>query len=165
MSNAARGALVPMGRPKPVRYSTRPPYAGRDRAYVARTQIRLLGTVGIAAGGEIRGVAGERRTAVLAALALAHGEVVGTDRLVEAVCGTGPPATALNTLQQHVSHLRRARRGRHHRRPPGYVLRVDGDSDGDATDVARADRLIRATAEADDARERVRLLRAAVALS
>ncbi|MER7276293.1 BTAD domain-containing putative transcriptional regulator [Dactylosporangium sp. NPDC000244] len=129
-------------------------------------QIRLLGPVDIAAGGEIRTVAGERRTAVLAVLALAHGEVVGTDRLVEAVWGAGPPATALNTLQQHVSYLRRALAGGGTiaARPPGYVLRVDGDSDGDATDVARADRLIRATAEADDARERVRLLRAAVAL-
>ncbi|MFI5914117.1 BTAD domain-containing putative transcriptional regulator [Dactylosporangium sp. NPDC051541] len=126
--------------------------------------IRLLGPVGIAAGGELRTVAGERRTTVLAVLALAHGEVVSTDRLIDAVWGADPPTTALNTLQQHVSYLRRALAGGGTiaARPPGYVLTVDGG--GDPTDAARADRLIRATADADDPRERVRLLRAACAL-
>ncbi|GAA3297772.1 hypothetical protein GCM10020218_083950 [Dactylosporangium vinaceum] len=126
--------------------------------------IRLLGPVGIAGGGELRTVAGERRTTVLAVLALAHGEVVSTDRLIDAVWGADPPATAQNTLQQHVSYLRRALgdAGTIAARPPGYVLTVAGG--GDPTDAARADRLIRATADTDDPRERVRLLREAVAL-
>ncbi|WP_433061592.1 BTAD domain-containing putative transcriptional regulator [Dactylosporangium sp. CS-033363] len=126
--------------------------------------IRLLGSVDIAAEGKFDTVVGVRRAALLAVLALAHGEVVGNDRLIDALWGTDPPETAQNTLQQHVSQLRRflGDAATITARPPGYVLHVAGD--GDPTDVARAERLIRSAAENDDPRERVRLLRAAVGL-
>ena len=73
--------------------------------------IQLLGPVQIVAGpgatDERDGpVSGVRRKSVLAVLALHPGQVVTTDRLVEAVWGEDPPAAAHNTLQRHVSYLR-----------------------------------------------------------
>ena len=69
-------------------------------------QVRLLGPVDLVVDGAPRPVPGLRRKAVLAVLALQRGEVVSTDRLVDAVWAGGPPPTALNTLQSHVSYLR-----------------------------------------------------------
>jgi DNA-binding SARP family transcriptional activator len=46
-------------------------------------QVRLLGPVDVVLDGESRPVRGLRRQAVLAALALQAGQVVGTDWLVE----------------------------------------------------------------------------------
>ena len=54
-----------------------------------------------------RPVSGLRRAAVLATLALHPGQVVSTDRLVDAVWGDRAPPTAATTLQNHVSYLRR----------------------------------------------------------
>ena len=73
--------------------------------------IQLLGPVQIVAGpgatDERDGpVSGVRRKSVLAVLALHPGQVVTTDRLVEAVWGEDPPAAAHNTLQRHISYLR-----------------------------------------------------------
>ncbi|MGV1008120.1 MAG: BTAD domain-containing putative transcriptional regulator [Dermatophilaceae bacterium] len=73
--------------------------------------IQLLGPVqivdGTAPADEGTGpVSGVRRKCVLAVLALRPGQVVTTDRLVEAVWGEDPPMSAHNTLQRHVSHLR-----------------------------------------------------------
>ena len=39
-------------------------------------------------------------------LGLAAGELVDNDRLIDVVWDGRPPATALNTLQRHVSYLR-----------------------------------------------------------
>src|SRR5258708_3984455 len=72
-------------------------------------QVRLLGPVDIETDGAVREIAGLRRKAVLAALAVAHGEIVSTDRLIEAVWGGDPPATPLNTLQPPVSPSRPSR--------------------------------------------------------
>ena len=74
-------------------------------------------------------------------LALRHGEVVSTDWLTDAVWGEAPPATALNTLQSHVSYLRGVLGSKSAilARPPGYVL----DAGADGTDVRVAERLIR----------------------
>jgi DNA-binding SARP family transcriptional activator len=62
-------------------------------------------------------------------LALAAGEVVSTDRLIEAVWNGRPPATAQNTLQSHVSYLRGLLGDRETivARPPGYLLDIGAD--------------------------------------
>ena len=69
-------------------------------------QVRLLGPVDVVVDGTPRDVPGLRRKAVLAALALNHGEVLSTDRLLDIAWGPGETAR-LNTLQSHVSYLRR----------------------------------------------------------
>ncbi|MEV4513814.1 BTAD domain-containing putative transcriptional regulator [Dactylosporangium sp. NPDC049525] len=125
-------------------------------------QVRLLGPVDVTRDGALREVPGLRRKAVLATLAVGRGAVVSTDRLIGTVWGEDPPATAVNTLQRHVSYLRQVLGGRDTivARPPGYLLALDDD----ATDVTVAERLIRQGTEAAEPAERVRCLRAALAL-
>jgi DNA-binding SARP family transcriptional activator len=125
-------------------------------------QVRLLGPVDLVVGDEVRDVPGARRKAVLATLALYGGEAVSSDRVIAAVWGESPPATATNTLQRHVSHLRGLFGSRTVilSRGTGYALNLDGD----ATDVAVAERLIDLGTTATDAAERAAHLQAAVRL-
>lgn len=120
-------------------------------------RVRLLGPVDVVADGKARLVSGVRRRAVLAALALDAGEVVSIDRLADAVWGEAAPATAVNTLQSHVSYLRRVlgSKAAIQAQPPGYVL-------GIATDVQIAEQLLRQGRQSDDPAQRVRHLRAAL---
>jgi DNA-binding SARP family transcriptional activator len=123
--------------------------------------VRLLGPVDVLVDGAARPVPGVRAAAVLAALALRPGEIVGADRLVDIVWDGGAPATATATLQSHVSRVRRMLGGRAAilARSPGYVLTVDGE----ATDVQAAARLIQ-DSEAGPLRDRESQLRAAIDL-
>jgi DNA-binding SARP family transcriptional activator len=106
-------------------------------------------------------VPGLRRKAVFAALALQPGQILSADRLIDIVWGDAAPATAANTLQSHVSQLRRMLgRGALVARAPGYLL----DLGGQATDVQTAERLIGEGARAVDPGYGVTLLRSAVAL-
>jgi DNA-binding SARP family transcriptional activator len=125
-------------------------------------QVRLLGPVEIAVNGGSLPVPGLRRRTVLAVLALRGGEIVSTDELVEVVWGDAAPSTATNTLQRHVSYLREVlgNKAAIALRPPGYVLAMAGE----ATDVEGAERLIRQGTQAHDHADRVRHLRAALAL-
>jgi predicted ATPase/DNA-binding SARP family transcriptional activator len=125
-------------------------------------QVRLLGSIDVTAGGVARQVPGLRRKAVLAALALCADQIVGTDRLADIVWGGRAPATAQNTLQSHVSYLRRVLGSRAAilARAPGYVL----DLGDDATDVAVAERLIRQAAQSADPVRAARDLQVAVDL-
>jgi len=124
-------------------------------------RVRLLGPIDVVVDEASRPVRGLRRTAVLAVLALHRGEIVGTDRLVDVVWPGGPPVTAVNTLQSHISHLRRVLGSRtaivpH---PAGYLL----DPDRVGSDVDAAERLIRLGTR-NGGREGVRQLRDALAL-
>ena len=118
-------------------------------------QVRLLGPVDVIADGVSQPVNGLRRKAVLAVLALHSGVVVSSDRLAEVVWGGEPPATSLNTVQRHVSYLRKVLDSREAivARPPGYLL----DPLRAGTDVAAAERLIEAGSQAAG---RVRVQRA-----
>ena len=123
-------------------------------------QVRLLGPVDVVVDGQPRLVGGRRRTGVLAVLALAAGEVVSTDRLSEAVWGSGP-RPAVNTLQSHVSALRRVLGGDAITAvPPGYVL----DLGPDGTDVQAAERLLRQGTAAAEPAQAVADLRTALDL-
>ena len=103
-------------------------------------QVRLLGPVDVVVDGEPRPVRGLRRKAVLAVLALQAGEVVSTDRLTDVVWGQAAPATAVNTLQSHMSYLRTVLgdKGAILAQAPGYLL----DLCGDGTDVQEAERIL-----------------------
>ena len=85
-------------------------------------------------------LSGLKRKALLAALALNVGELLTVERLTEAVWGDEPPATALNTLQHHVRHLRSVLGGPDTIRwqTSGYVLTPAPD----VTDVLMARRLV-----------------------
>ena len=91
-------------------------------------------------GGDPRPVPGLRRGALLAVLALSPGDVVSTDRLIDIIWNGRPPATALNTLQRHISALRGLLGDRDVivARPPGYLL----DLDDDGTDLQVFTRLL-----------------------
>ena len=132
------------------------------RAGGAVVRVRLLGPVDVMVDGRLRPVRGLRRRAVLATLALHGGETVGTSRLVDAVWGQTAPSTALNTLQSHVSYLRKVLGSKAAilARPPGYVLGLGGDG----TDVQLAERLLRQGMRAADPVQGVRDLREALAL-
>ncbi|MEH1163971.1 BTAD domain-containing putative transcriptional regulator [Micromonospora sp. CPCC 205539] len=103
-------------------------------------RVRLLGPVDVTVGATARTVSGLRRKGVLAVLALHPGVIVSTDRLIDVIWGDRAPATAPNSLQSHVSYLRRTigTRSAIVGRPPGYVLELPGE----ATDVEVAERLI-----------------------
>jgi DNA-binding SARP family transcriptional activator len=125
-------------------------------------QVRLLGPVDVIVGGAARQVNGVRRKAVLALLGLNAGQIVSTDRLIDLVWGNAPPVTAANTLQSHVSHLRRVLGSRDAilARPPGYLLAL-GDQ---ATDVSVAEHLIAESPRLTDPAARADQLRTALAL-
>jgi DNA-binding SARP family transcriptional activator len=125
-------------------------------------KVRLLGPVDIVVNGVSRPVPGPRRQAVLAALALQPTRTVSTDLLIETVWGGAPPNTAANTLQSHVSFLRRTLGDRAAilARPPGYSL----DIPGEATDVQSAERLIHQGTQCADPRHGATWLQTAVRL-
>jgi DNA-binding SARP family transcriptional activator len=75
---------------------------------------------------------GHKQRGVLALLVLERNRVVPRDRLVDALWGDDPPASAANSVQVYVSRLRRllGDEGMLATEPPGYVLRIEpGDLD------------------------------------
>lgn len=124
-------------------------------------RVRLLGSVDVVDDrGDARPVPGQRRRSVLAALALRPGEPVSLDKLIDTVWDE-PPGTPRNTIQAHVTALRRVLGGTEALayRAPGYVLDVDHPG----TDVAEA-RALADRARAADPDERIDLLTTARAL-
>jgi DNA-binding SARP family transcriptional activator len=123
--------------------------------------VRLLGPVDVTVDGSARDISGARRKAVLAALALSCGEVLSTDQLLSIVWGPDS-GTRRNTLQSHVSYLRRVLGSRDAilARAPGYQLpRTD-----DATDLIVAERLISQPGPEAGPAGRAAAFRAALAL-
>ncbi|MGH3924617.1 MAG: BTAD domain-containing putative transcriptional regulator, partial [Pseudonocardiaceae bacterium] len=111
----------------------------------------------------------ERR--LLAVLLLQANEVVSADRLIEALWGAEPPATAANTLQTYVSHLRKVLEPNRTPRAKGGILRTHGYGyelmvAPEAVDAVRFDRLARdgRDALASDPEKAAEILRAALAL-
>ncbi|MCO8277104.1 AAA family ATPase, partial [Actinoplanes sp. TRM 88003] len=124
--------------------------------------LSVLGPLRATVRGVTADLGGPRQRAVLARLAVAAGEVVSADRLVDDLWGDTLPAKALATLQVHISHLRRALEpGRAPRTPatvlvsapPGYALRLPPE----AVDAWHFDALVRTAATAAPA-EQLRLL-------
>jgi DNA-binding SARP family transcriptional activator len=121
--------------------------------------VRLLGPVDITVAGVPQRVAGLRPKAVLAVLGLAAGDIVDNDRLIDIVWDGRPPATALNTLQRHVSYLRGVLgSGSVVNRGAGYQLEAQN------VDVVEATELIEAAAGQPDPEQRLGQLRQALRL-
>ncbi|MGH9280661.1 MAG: BTAD domain-containing putative transcriptional regulator [Acidimicrobiales bacterium] len=110
-------------------------------------EFRVLGSLEVVDGGRRVDLGAPKERALLGELVLHANRVVSRDRLIEVVWGENPPATASETLNTYVSHVRavlepgRGRR-QHARilltRPPGYLLAVDDDD----VDAARFERLV-----------------------
>ncbi len=71
-------------------------------------RVRILGPIAVEVAGSPVSIGGERPRAVLARLAANAPSPVRAEQLIDAVWGDDAPAKALNTLQVHVSNLRRA---------------------------------------------------------
>ena len=123
-------------------------------------EIRLLGPLGVLREGEPVPLPRRQQRALLAALALHAGEVVSTDRLIEDLWGAGAPRSALGSLQNAVSALRKSvGPDVLLTQQPGYRLALEPD----AVDALRFERLVeQARAAAPSARGR--LLAEALAL-
>ena len=90
---------------------------------------RILGPLEVLVDGREIALGGIRQRAVLAVLLLHRGEVVSADRLIDALWGERPPATAKKTVQVYVSRLRRAlgEEGLIATRGGGYILEASSD--------------------------------------
>jgi DNA-binding SARP family transcriptional activator/predicted negative regulator of RcsB-dependent stress response len=90
------------------------------------------------------------------------GEVVSTDRIVDIVWNGQPPATVVKTLHNGITYLRNVLPGRAAivASRPGYRLELPGE----ATDVERAQALIRQPADGADHVRRAAQLRSALSL-
>ncbi|MFF0269920.1 BTAD domain-containing putative transcriptional regulator [Kribbella sp. NPDC004536] len=126
------------------------------------TQVRLLGPVELLLGGRLQEIPGIRRKTILAALALQAGHKVSIDLLIDVVWSDSVPATVKNTLQSHVSYLRRliGVPGAIVAAPPGYCLRLGPSS----TDVQVAEQLLADARGTCDPGARAALVRQALSL-
>jgi SARP family transcriptional regulator, regulator of embCAB operon len=118
----------------------------RHTSYVtdAAPTVLLLGPIDLRNGNASVNIGGSKVRAVLARLALAEGRVLTTDQLIDGVWGDTPPTTATNTLQYHVTVLRKALAAAGAAsaivtRPPGYVLTIATDLQMFHTHRATAD--------------------------
>ena len=134
-----------------------------------RLSFRLLGPLEAAVDGQDVHLGGRRQRTVVAALLLARGEVVPTDRLIETLWPQEPPRSAAGSLQAYVSHLRRLLEPERTARAAstvlvnrgsGYALRAPDD----AVDAWRFTDLVNRSASLGDPAERVATLREGLAV-
>jgi YVTN family beta-propeller protein len=110
-------------------------------------EFRILGPLEVEAEDGPLPLGSPKQRALLEVLLLNANEVVSRNRLIEAVWGEQPPATAPTALQVYVSRLRKllepSDSGGEHRvlvtQRPGYLLRVDAEQ----LDLLRFQRLLR----------------------
>jgi DNA-binding SARP family transcriptional activator len=125
---------------------------------------RVLGPLEVESDNGRLTLGGARQRAVLATLVLHVNEVVGRDRLVEAVWGESPPDTAASALQGYISALRKTLGADVIvTRAPGYAL----EAGPDLVDLHRFQSLAATGAEAlasGDATRAAELLRQALGL-
>src|SRR5689334_1870825 len=133
----------------------------------ARIEFRVLGPLEVEVDGRAASLGGPKQRALLAALLLDAGRVVATERLIDAVWGEAPPATARHSVEVYVSRLRSALADEAGvllgTRQPGYVLRIDRDQ----LDLSRFEDLVaegRAALAEDDPERAAARLREALAL-
>ena len=123
-------------------------------------KFRILGPLGVDVDGRTLPLGGQKQRAVLALLLLHAGETVSNDRLIDALWGERPPRTALTSLQNFVSHLRKLLGSELIATSSlGYTLRVQpGSLDADRF------RWLVAEASAAGPEQRAKLLREALDL-
>jgi DNA-binding SARP family transcriptional activator len=102
-------------------------------------EVQLLGPLEVRIDEKLVELRRPKQRALLALLALRAGEVVSTDRLVDELWGEAPPKSAVGSLQNLVSELRKALGPEVLlTRSPGYVLAVDRE----LVDAYRFERLV-----------------------
>jgi DNA-binding SARP family transcriptional activator len=74
-------------------------------------EFRVLGDLEAVKDGQALALGPHQQRAVLAILLVSAGEVVSSDRLIEAVWGERPPASAAKTVQVYISRLRKTLNG------------------------------------------------------
>jgi DNA-binding SARP family transcriptional activator/tetratricopeptide (TPR) repeat protein len=129
-----------------------------------QAEFRLLGSIEIVRDGQVLDPLAAQPGCVLAMLLLGEGDVVPTDKLIDAIWGERPPDEPRNAVQVYVSRLRRlltgaagvaiGTAGRH-----GYRMEVPPDS----VDIRQFRRLVTEARSAGDDRA-AELLDTAVAL-
>jgi len=108
---------------------------GRDETM----EFRILGPFEVSESGQPLEVGVGKQRALLALLLLRAGEVVSTDRLIDALWEDHPPASAINSVHIYVSQLRKALRdGRLQTRGHGYLLALEPEQ----LDLGRFERLL-----------------------
>lgn len=127
-------------------------------------EFRILGPLEVVEDGRPVVVGAPKVRALLAVLLLHRGEVVSTDRLIDALWGERASDTAVKTVQVYVSNLRKALGdGLLVTRGGGYVLQTGaGQVDADRFEALAADG--RQALESGDRRGAGELLREALAL-
>ena len=99
----------------------------------------ILGPLKASRRGEPLEVGAGKQRALLALLLLHAGEVVSTDRLIDALWGERPPPSALNSVHVYVSQLRKVLgNGRLETRGRGYLLALEPEQ----LDLRRFERLL-----------------------
>jgi len=117
-------------------------------------EFRILGPLEAVVAGRSLPLGGTKQRALLALLLLDAGRVVSSDRLMEALWAGEPPRTAVASLQNFISQLRKALGpDTILTRPPGYLIRVEAGQ----LDLARVRELVD-EARASDPPRRARLL-------
>jgi DNA-binding SARP family transcriptional activator len=106
----------------------------------AGVEFRILGPLEVVDRGRIVPLGGPRQRALLAVLLTRANEVVSTDRLMDELWGERAPRTAANSMQYHVSQLRKALAPSEPivTREPGYLIQVGPDE----LDLFRFERLV-----------------------
>jgi DNA-binding SARP family transcriptional activator len=93
----------------------------------ANVRIQVLGPVRAWRDGVPLDLPSTAQRAVLALLAIAGGQPVTRAELVDALWGAHPPASAVNVLQTHIKHLRRALEPDRRRYAPSAALPMIGN--------------------------------------
>jgi DNA-binding SARP family transcriptional activator len=123
-------------------------------------QFRILGPLEVANDDGLVDLGGEQQRSLLAVLLLRVNEVVSSESLLDALWNERPPRTAMASLQNRVSRLRKLLGADLvETRPPGYRLRVAPEQ----LDVVQFERLVQ-LAEGRPADERAETLARALAL-
>jgi YVTN family beta-propeller protein len=134
--------------------------AGRDETM----EFRILGPFEVSERGRPLEVGAGKQRALLAVLLLRAGEVVSTDRLIDALWEERAPASALNSVHIYVSQLRKALgNGRLETRGHGYLLALEPEQ----LDLGRFERLLgegRELLAGGEPEQAAETLRAALAL-
>jgi DNA-binding SARP family transcriptional activator len=109
-------------------------------------EFRILGPLEVVERGRALTLGGPRQRALLALLLTRANEVVSTDRLIDELWGAEAPNAAANTLQYHISRLRKtlAPSDAIVTREPGYLIRIGPDE----LDLLRFEQLVEETQQA-----------------
>ena len=123
-------------------------------------EFRILGPLEVADDGQPMQLSGQKQRALLALLLLDANRVVSTDRIIDALWGEQPPRTAVTSLQNFVSQLRKLLGAEMLlTKPPGYRLEIAPEQ----LDLERFRRLVD-SARKEPAEDRAAKLQQALAL-